>query len=36
MPTVWASVPMQAPTTTSLRRSRRLIAALTSLGVSSG
>ena len=31
MPTVWASVPMHAPTTTSLRRSRFLIAALISL-----
>ncbi len=36
MPTVWASVPMQAPTTVSRRRSERLTAALTSLGVSSG
>src|ERR1035438_9383691 len=35
MPTVWASVPMQAPTTTSLRRSRPLMAALTSLALSS-
>ncbi len=36
MPTVWASVPMQAPTTTSLRFSRVRIAWLTSAGVSSG
>ena len=36
MPTVCASVPMHAPTTTSLRRSRFLIAVLTSLEVSSG
>ena len=36
MPTVCASVPMQAPTTTSLRRSDRLIERLTSLAVSSG
>ena len=36
MPTVCASVPMQAPTTTIRRRSERLMAALASLGVSSG
>ena len=36
MPTVWASVPMQPPTTTRRRRSALLIAALASLGVSSG
>ena len=36
MPTVWASVPMQPPTTTRRRRIDRLIAALASLGVSSG
>ena len=36
MPTVWASVPMQPPTTTSRRRRVRLIAALASFGVSSG
>ena len=36
MPTVCASVPMHAPTTVSRRRSERLIAALASLGESSG
>ncbi len=36
MPTVWASLPMQAPTTVSRRRKLLLTAALTSLGVSSG
>ena len=36
MPTVWASVPMHPPTTTSRRRSARLTVALTSFGVSSG
>ena len=36
MPTVWASLPMQAPTTTSLRRSSLRIAALVSFGDSSG
>jgi hypothetical protein len=36
MPTVCASVPMQAPMTTSLRRNVFLIALLTSLAVSSG
>ena len=36
MPTVWASVPMQAPTTTSLRRRRFLISVLISFEVSSG
>jgi hypothetical protein len=36
MPTVWASVPMHAPTTTSLRRSRPRIAASTSRAVSIG
>ncbi len=36
MPTVCASVPMQAPTTLSRRRSRRLIAAFTSFALSSG
>ena len=36
MPTVWASVPMQPPTTTRRRRSALLMAALASLGVSSG
>ena len=36
MPTVCASVPMQAPTTTSGRRSVRLIVALISLGPSNG
>src|SRR5690242_5461007 len=36
MPTVCASVPMHAPTTTSLRRSRALMAVLTSLADSSG
>lgn len=36
MPTVWASVPMQAPTTTSRRFSARRIARFTSWEVSSG
>jgi hypothetical protein len=36
MPTVCASVPMQAPTTLSRRRSPRLTAAFTSLADSSG
>jgi hypothetical protein len=36
MPTVCASLPMQPPITTSRRRSARLTATLTSLGVSSG
>ncbi len=36
MPTVWASVPMHAPTTTSLRCRLSRTAALASLGLSSG
>jgi hypothetical protein len=36
IPTVCASVPMHAPTTTRRRRSDALIAAFASLGVSSG